>query len=202
MQPVPNTSGSAVPVQVAAGKRAATAFDPRIATLLAFVVGSMVLAIWLWSRICEFPSIPWNDIRIAVTVALSKGLTVYPTDTEGTINTWTYGPLPLLFFWPSAWASTPSAALMIAAVLNMALTLVPIAVVCFAWPATNREADTRTGRCVAVVLCAALWPDRYYTMHLADNLAIACGVIGNVLLIRAKSPGQRWLAARDPSGDP
>ena len=72
----------------------------RLATMLALIVAGVLLAVWLWSRICRFPSIPWNDMRLAPTIALSQGWPVYPTATDGTIGTWMYGPLPLLFFWP------------------------------------------------------------------------------------------------------
>src|SRR5688572_20620304 len=107
----------------------------RVAARLTVLFAAAMLSVWLWSRICRFPSIPWNDMRLAPSIAFAHGMTVYPTATEGTINTWMYGPLPVLFFWPASWATTAGGSLMVAAVLNVAITLVPLALVCFTWPA-------------------------------------------------------------------
>lgn len=167
----------------------------KLAAVLALIVAGLLLAVWLWSRICRFPSIPWNDMRLAPTIALAQGWPVYPTATEGTISTWMYGPLPLLFFWPASWASSAWGALMIAAVLNVALTLVPLALVCFTWPAPNGGAPSLVGRASAFLLCLALWPELHYSVLFSDNLAVAGGLLGNLLLVRARSSRELWLAA-------
>lgn len=167
----------------------------RLATVLALIVASVLLAAWMWSRICRFPSIPWNDMRLAPTIALAQGWSVYPTATEGTISTWMYGPLPLLFFWPASWASSAEGALMIAAALNVALTLVPLALVCFTWPAAGGGSRSPVGRTSAFLLCLALWPELHYSVLFSDNLAVACGLLGNLLLVRARTSRERWLAA-------
>lgn len=167
----------------------------RLATWLTLAVGAAVLALWLWGRFCAFPAEPWNDLRLAPTVALSQGWAVFPTAETGTINTWTYGPLPLLVFWPASWAATAGGAMLVAAALNLALALVPLALVCFAWPARDREADNFGTRAAAFILCVALWPEKQYVLHSADNLAIACGLLGDLLLIRARGPRELWLAA-------
>jgi hypothetical protein len=162
---------------------------------LAVVVAAAVLGAWLWSRICRFPSIPWNDMRLAPTVAFAQGLPVYATASDGPVGTWMYGPLPLLFFWPASWARNAADALMIAAVLNVALTLVPLALVCFKWPAAEGAAPSRLGRASALVLCLALWPELHYSVHFSDNLAVACGLVGNLVLVRASGTRERWFAA-------
>lgn len=168
----------------------------RLAANAALIVAGALLAAWLWSRYCRFPSIPWNDMRLAPTIALAQGWPAYPTANAGTINTWMYGPLPLLFHWPATWASTAAGALLVAGALNLALTLVPLALVCFAWPAADPARDSRAARAVAFVLALAIWPELHYSLIFSDNLAVACGLIGQLLLIRA---GNRrlflWLAA-------
>lgn len=162
---------------------------------LAVWIAAAVLSVWLWSRICRFPSIPWNDMRLAPSVAFAQGLPIYSTASAGPVGTWMYGPLPVLFFWPASWAHNAADALLIAAGLNVALTLVPLALVCFMWPATEGETPSRLGRASAFVLCLALWPELHYSVHFSDNLAVACGLIGNLILVRATGARARWVAA-------
>ncbi len=168
----------------------------RLAANAALIVAGALLAAWLWSRYCRFPSIPWNDMRLAPTIALAQGWPAYPTASAGTINTWMYGPLPLLFHWPATWASTAAGALLVAGALNLALTLVPLALVGFAWPAADPARDSRAARAVAFVLALAIWPELHYSVIFSDNLAIACGLIGMLLLVRGAGRGSAlWLAA-------
>jgi hypothetical protein len=176
--------------------RAASSLAPRPITLALFGLAGALLAAWLWHSFCRFPSIVWNDVRLAPTIALAQGWPIFPTASSGTINTWTYGPLPPLYYWPASLATSASGALMIAAALNLLLTLGPIALVCFGWPAEDDVAKrTRPGRWAALLLCLALWPPRHYEVIFADNLGIACGLIGNLLLLRSPSAAGRWLAA-------
>ncbi len=167
----------------------------RLAVLLSLVVAGIVLSVWFWSRVCRFPTVAWNDLRLAPTIALAQGWPVYATATQGTINTWMYGPLPLLYFWPASWASTSGGALMVAGLMNLALTLVPLAVVCWAWPVREGGRRAPLARLTAFVLGAALYPEYHYSIHFSDNLAIACGALGNLLLVRSESGRARWLAA-------
>jgi hypothetical protein len=167
----------------------------RLVTRLALGMALLLLAVWLWSRICRFPTIPWNDMRLAPSVALAQGWPVYPTASTGTVTTWMYGPLPVLFLWPASWAPTAAGALMIAAWLNAALTVVPLALVCFLWPAREGAADSRTARLAAFVACLAVWPELHYSVIFSDNLAVACGLLGMLVLAHACGPRQLWLAA-------
>jgi hypothetical protein len=134
-------------------------------------------------------------MRLAPTVAFAHGMMVYPTATDGTVNTWMYGPLPVLFFWPASWARTAGDALMVAAILNVAITLVPLALVCFTWPVGNGQLASTMGRVTAFLLCMAIWPELHYSVLFSDNLAIACGLIANLILVRARSPRELWFAA-------
>jgi len=167
----------------------------RLASVVSLALAGALLAIWLWSRFCRFPSIPWNDMRLAPTIALTQGWPVYPDAATGTINTWMYGPLPVLFMWPASWATSAAGALLIAAGLNLALTLVPLALVCWFWPGDDDAAKARLGRTAALLLCLAAWPELHYSVIFSDNLAVACGLVGNLILLRARGPGALWLAA-------
>ncbi len=142
-----------------------------------------------------FPAMVWNDIRVAAAVALAQGWSVYPTADQGVINTWTYGPLPLLYLWPAAWAATAPGALQIASALNLALILAPLALVCFAWPATADSRVPALARPTAFIICVVAWPEEFYAIYYADSLALACGLLGNLLLLRARTPSSLWLAA-------
>lgn len=167
----------------------------RVPTAVALALAVAALALWLWAAVCAFPSIVWNDLRLAPSVALAQGHAIYPTGTAGTVNTWTYGPLPPLVYAPAALASTAADSLLVAGILNLLLTLVPLALVCALWPAGHREADTRGARALAFLLCVALWAPRHYAVLFADNLALACALVGQLLLVRAASPRGLWLAA-------
>ena len=133
----------------------------RLATGLALLVTGVILGLWLWSRICRFPSVLWNDLRLAPTIAFAQGWAVFPPSGQGVGNTWLYGPLPVLFFCPATWEPTAAGAQLVAAVLNVALTLVPFALVYFARPGADRDSDAAIGRLVAFLLCVALWPERH-----------------------------------------
>lgn len=167
----------------------------RLAAIASLLLAGALLALWLWSRFCRFPSIPWNDMRLAPTIALAQGWPVYPDTASGTINTWMYGPLPVLFMWPAAWASSAAGALLVAAGLTLALTLVPLVLVCWLWPGNDDAAKARLGRVAALLLCLAAWPELHYSVIFSDNLAVACGLVGNLILLRARGAGTLWLAA-------
>jgi hypothetical protein len=72
---------------------------------------------------------------------------------------------------------------------------VPLALTCLLWPAADRDADTKFARLLALVVSLALWPERNYAIHYADNLAVACGLLGNLLLVRGASSRALWGAA-------
>jgi hypothetical protein len=182
MHPPPDPRSSSLP-------------ESRLAQSTALGLAAIAAAIWLWNFACQFPAMPWNDIRVAPAVALARGWSVFPTVEQGVINTWIYGPLPLLYLWPASWASTAAGALQIAAGLNLALILAPLALVCFAWPARGDPSAIGFGRITAFLLCLVAWPAEYYALYYADNLALTCGLLGNFLLLRNRTAPALWFVA-------
>lgn len=182
---------------VPASPAAETTAPPALRALSRGILlaAAALLTLWLWTRICRFPSIPWNDMRLAPTIALAQGWPIYPTADAGTINTWMYGPLPVLYLWPASWASSAAEALMVAAWLNAALTVLPLFVVCARWPVANAAPEAWFGRGAALLLAFALWPELHYSVLFSDNLALAAALLANLLLVRSRSPGVLWLAA-------
>jgi hypothetical protein len=174
-------------------KRTASVY--RMVAAGALVVAATFGSIRLWSHLCQFPAMVWNDIRVAPAVALARGGSVYSTATEGVINTWTYGPLPLVFLTPAALADSPAGALLIAGALNLLLIVLPLAAVGLVWPSLYPGRNDAMARATAVLLCVSVWPRYFYETYYCDSLAIACGLLGNLVLIRGQSERARWIGA-------
>ena len=152
-------------------------------------------ALWLWVCLCLFPLSVWNDVRLAPAFALARGATLYAGENSGAVGTWIYGPLPLLLWWPATWASSAPHALMTAGAINLFITLAAIGVVCWAWPAPAGSILTKSDRVLAAALAVALWPGAAFQYLQADNVAVALGLVGNLLLVRANSRTWQWGAA-------
>ena len=152
-------------------------------------------ALWLWVCWCIFPVNAWNDVRLAPAFALARGLPLYPAEDSGAVGTWIYGPLPLLLWWPATWASSAAHALMTAGAINLFITVAAIGVVCWAWPAPAGSSLTRSDRILAAAVAIALWPGAAFQYLQADNVAVALGLVGNLLLVRANSRTWQWGAA-------
>lgn len=167
----------------------------RILALAGLGLALGLFALWAWAAICQYPVIPWNDMRLAPSIAWARGLPVYGTGESGTINTWVYGPLPFLFHLPAALAPTAASALLVAGGLNLALVVVPVVLVCCRWPAAPGGADAPARRYAAVVLALAAWPALFVTTLFSDTLAISLGLCANLVLVRARAGWQFWLAA-------
>jgi hypothetical protein len=111
------------------------------------------------------------------------------------VNTWMYGPIPLLVMWPATWAASAAHALLVAGALNIFVSLAAISAVCLWWPSPACRDLSRTDRLLAIALVAALWPELSWQWIQADNVAVALGLIGNLLLVKATGPRARWGAA-------
>ncbi len=162
-------------------------------------VAAACAAVWLWLCLCTFPLRSWNDIRLAPSFAPSLGLSIYP-GVDGPASTWMYGPLPVWLNFPATFAPGPGEALVVAGIINIAVTLLPTVAVAWLWPMASAGCSPPAdpgllSRMAAAVLAIALMPWASWQYIQADNWAIGCGVVANLLLVRARGPGAMWAAA-------
>ncbi|HUJ43473.1 MAG TPA: hypothetical protein VLW52_07695 [Opitutaceae bacterium] len=160
-----------------------------------FGAAAAAAALWLWMCWCVFPVSVWNDVRLAPAFALARGVPLYSGANSGAVGTWIYGPLPVLLLWPATLAASAGHALLIAGAVNLLTTVAAIAVVCAAWPVAQGYSLTRSDRFLAMALAIALWPRASWQYLQADNFTVAFGLVGNLLLVRARGPAWRWGAA-------
>ena len=133
----------------------------------------------------------WNDVRLAPSLALLRGVSFYPPQDAGAVTTWMYGPLPTLLWVPAVLASTAKGAVLAAGTLNLLFNLVAIGATAAFWPASLSRAQ----RFAAGLLAIVIWPFASFQYLQADNVAIALGLLANLVLVRATRPWHRWLAA-------
>lgn len=158
------------------------------------VVAIGLAVVWLWSCLCIFPLRSWNDIRLAPTFALKLGLPLYP-GADGPASTWMYGPLPVWLNWPATWGTTPGWALLIAGIVNILVTLLPTLAVALLWPTAPLGPVSLAGRVVAAALAIAAMPWATWQYIQADNYAIGCGLVANLVLVRGRGEPARFAAA-------
>jgi hypothetical protein len=151
-------------------------------------------AVWLWVCWCIFPLRSWNDIRLAPTFGLALGLPLYGGE-DGPASTWMYGPLPVWLHLPATWAAGPGEALLVAGAINILVQLAAIVAVCMSWPVTSFPAPDRLSRLVAGCFVLAVWPWASWQFIQADNSAVACGLVANLLLARGRGGPAAWPAA-------
>jgi hypothetical protein len=164
-------------------------------TWLALGLGALLTGIWLWSCWCSFPGIPWNDIRVAPAVGLSRGISIYGTEGVGPVNTWIYGPAPLIVLLPAGLASTAAGAVMIAGAIHVALTAMGLAFVMYRWPVSVPSVGMQNWqlRTLTALLCVLLFRNENagYIVYTADTP----GIIFGLLSLLALSRGYYWAAA-------
>jgi hypothetical protein len=169
---------------------AATASLPWLA--LAFAAATT----WVWINVCRFPASPWNDVRLAPVFMAAEGVPVYTLPGEGILTTWMYGPVPLWVWWPATRAGDALSALLSAGLFNALLTIAALAATCRWWPVPGISPAQRA---FAFAACLALWPDHAFRFLQADNVAVALGLLANLLLVtthaRGGAPTRVWLAA-------
>jgi len=159
------------------------------------LLAAAAAGLWLWVCWCLFPVSVWNDVRLAPSLALARGVSFYPGEHTGAVTTWIYGPLPVLAWWPAAWAGSAARALEIAGAINILTTLAAILAVCAWWPAPPGRPLGWRERGLAAVLAIAIWPFATFQYLQADNLAIALGLVGNLVLVGRPTRAGRWAAA-------
>lgn len=178
--------------------------SPWLARLAAGSAGvaAACAAVWLWLCLCTFPLRSWNDIRLAPAFAPSLGLSIYP-GADGAASSWMYGPLPVWLNLPATLAPGPGESLLVAGMINIAVTLLPLLACAWLWPVgptSSPAAPAFTGPCLAArvaaaALAIALMPWATWQYLQADNYAIGFGLLANLMLVRARRQGATWAAA-------
>jgi hypothetical protein len=150
---------------------------------------------WVWTCLCLYPSHDWNAMRLAPSFMLRAGVSPYPGPLEGPVTTWIYGPIPILLQLPATFAGTAAQAVLGAALINLLVTLAPLAF------ALRRQAAgpgaTATVQAWALLLALAAWPAVNLIFCQADNAAIALGLIAGAVLADAgpRDQARLWFAA-------
>lgn len=149
--------------------------------------------------VIRMPDRDWNAARITPSVAWTKGYDVYYPKDEGPILNTLYGPGTVLAFAPSALGKDPTAALLIAGMINVGAMSVPL--LCLLLAVRSRESsDTdRTARWLAWVLCCAgiyLYFGTAYAINSihADSPAMGMMIVAcTVIILTWDSPSFRRL---------
>ncbi len=163
--------------------------------LAAFGVAAAAVLAWLWLCWCLFPISVWNDVRLAPSFALARGVPFYTDFQTGAATTWMYGPLPVLLWLPAVLAPSAGAAVLAAGAINLLSTLAALVATCLLWPAPAGTGPGRAGRWAALLLVVALWPYAAWQYLQSDNLAVALGLVGNLIAVRQRGSAGAWLAA-------
>lgn len=165
----------------------------RLAPLLLAVAAAAVGA-WIWTCLCRYPAQEWNEMRLAPSFLWHAGLSPYPGPADGPVTTWVYGPLPILLQLPAVLARNIVGAMTIASVVNLLVTVLPLAwAVIAAAPRPVRPSVVGW----ALLASLAAWPAANLIFCQADNAAIGFGLIAGALLAGVAAPGSArlWLAA-------
>jgi hypothetical protein len=161
---------------------------------LALILGMAAVGLWLWGCFCMFSAGGWNAIRLAPSFMWRAGVDPYPGPLAGPVTTWIYGPLPILVQWPATLAHNVVTALMVSGVINLLLAVIPLAGVVQTQATPGTPMATRAW---ALLLALACWPAVNLIFCLADNTAMACGLIV-VALVAGTGPrdhARLWAAA-------
>lgn len=166
----------------------------RVEIALIAALGAALVA-WLWICINSYTLSYWNEVRLAPTFMWWHGANPYPGPGESPVTTWIYGPVSLLFFTPAVAAADTFNALLVAAWINLSLTLLPL----YALLRVTSKTDAVPVTILALILSLALWPASHLILGLADNMAVALGLLSLALLGEhpASVPPKRtlWLLA-------
>lgn len=174
--------------------RVAAALLPTALFYLAFVY-----AAWIARMLLGY----WSAERLASSLGIAYGHSLYFSPTAGPIQSTMYGPVRAILFTPAALASTPTGALLIGGLLNVAAVLLPTALA--AAIGCPREARARLHALLALTFAAAALlrsvPTRLIlTWVHVDGVAVGFGLLACcVFFPRAgtspRAPGLKSLLA-------
>lgn len=153
--------------------------------LVPMALGSAVLS-FLWSAWCEFPLHAWNEVRLAPAFALRHGINPYPPLGGGPLSTWIYGPFGIILDLPATWADSVAGALHAASLINMAVLILPMALIFFRSSELRGQGLSVPG--FALTLAVLLIPRANFVLQVADHAAIACGLLSCWFLARSARP--------------
>jgi hypothetical protein len=160
---------------------------------LALAAAALAALACLWSAWCEFPIFPWNDHRLAPAFALRHGINPYPLIGGGPLFTWIYGPVALFFNLPATFAETAKTAIQTACLINAVIVLGPLAIIFFG--SAELRARGFATSALALALATLLVPRPNLLLHVADQSAVALGMLSCWALARHPSPRQPHLIA-------
>ncbi|MCP4654673.1 MAG: hypothetical protein GY856_04545 [bacterium] len=144
------------------------------------------------------PHWDWNGARVAPSVALASGYDLYYGPDRGPIMSTLYGPVKALCYLPAAWASTPTAAIMIAGALNVGFILLPLLLIQLA--GGRGETRPRIAAWAGFLFAAGALLDLRATRYMATKVHVDAPAVGLgllsclVLMTAAERPGHRRLA--------
>jgi hypothetical protein len=166
----------------------------KLGLISLFGAAAAAITLWLWGCFCMFSAGGWNAIRLAPSFMWQAGVNPYPGPFEGPVTTWIYGPLPIILQWPATLLHDAAAALMAAGMINLFVAVVPLGAAVCAQAAPGTPNATRVW---ALLLALACWPAVNLIFYLADNTAIACGLIAAALVASAgrRDHARLWAAA-------
>ncbi|MFO0960475.1 MAG: hypothetical protein U0800_24085 [Isosphaeraceae bacterium] len=161
----------------------------------------MIVALIGWVALDIEPAMaPWDGVRLAPSMALRLGWSIYPPADRGAVLGWIYGPIAALFYLPATLAGEPWAMILAGRFLSWVGYFGPVA-----WLLGREARRGRMPMTTAVILFGsfAILTDhspalRYAsTAILADNPAIGLGAValGSLGLPEGGKPGRRLALA-------
>jgi hypothetical protein len=160
---------------------------------LALLVAAVACLLCLWVAWCEFPVYSWNEARLAPAFALRHGINPYPPIGGGPLSTWIYGPVGIIVNLPATFAGSALDALHAASLINLAVLILPLALIFFT--AQELAGRGRTVRWLALALAVLLIPRPNLVLQVADHVAVASGLLSCWWLARPERPSAINLIA-------
>lgn len=152
-------------------------------------------ALWAVSAVRGAPYVMENDHRLAPSLALLKGYTLYQSRTGGPVLSTIYGPFTAFAYLPSALIHNPVWAIHAGALLSLCLFFLPSALLL--WQLTRHSglpAATSSAGLISFALLVQAIPslERSSTMIHADAPAIGAAALSCFFLLKERS--RFWIS--------
>jgi hypothetical protein len=144
----------------------------------------------------EAPYSPWDVVRLAPTVGLVRGLTLYSGRDAGPILSTMYTPVSALAYLPAALVSDPSTAAVIGRGIACLFFFTPLYLVCFhAGGPTQDQRWSRPAVFLLAVMASLTSPALRYSATQIHSDAPALGFAGLACWVALRAgPDARWRA--------